>query len=152
DWRERVSATVNSALRAVLLANLQCFPANCPYRTPMKAFLSLLASTVAVWTLIFFFTLYVPTITGNVSSSARPWNFLPWIPGIAIAFLSGTAGAFFNGLLEIWRTQPQQPEAAREQQPALPSALHFALRPLLGAFAGFILFLFFATGGLSLTY
>jgi H+/Cl- antiporter ClcA len=118
----------------------------------MKAFFSLLASTVAVWTLVFFFTLYVPTITGVHDPGARSTHFLRWIPGIAIAFLSGTAGAFFNGLLEIWRTQTPQPQTPDEQQPVLPPTVHFVVRPLLGAFSGFILFLFFATGGLSLTY
>ena len=118
----------------------------------MKAFFSLLTSTVAVWAIVFFFTLYLPTITGVHGRGAGPLGFLPWIPGIAIAFLAGTAGAFFNGLLEIWRTSIQPPQSPSEQQPASPSTVHFVVRPLLGAFAGFILFLFFATGGLSLTY
>ena len=117
----------------------------------MKAFFALLASTLAVWTVIFFFTLYVPTITGAHSPAARPAYFLRWIPGVAIAFLSGTAGAFFNGLLEIWRTQAQ-PAVPDDQPASSPSTVHFIVRPLLGAFAGLILFLFFATGGLSLTY
>src|SRR5437762_2688883 len=117
----------------------------------MKAFFALLASTLAVWTVIFFFTLYIPTITGAHAPDARPTYFLRWIPGVAIAFLSGTAGAFFNGLLEIWRTQAQ-PAAPDDQPPGPPTTVHFVVRPLLGAFAGLVLFLFFATGGLSLTY
>ncbi len=118
----------------------------------MKAFFSLLASTVALWVIVFFFTLYLPTITGVHGPGARPSYFLRWIPGIAIAFLSGTTGAFFNGLLEIWHTSTPPPQSPNEQQPASPSPVNFVVRPLLGAFAGFILFLFFATGGLSLTY
>ena len=116
----------------------------------MKAFFALLVSTLAVWTVIFFFTLYVPTFTGAHSPDARPTYFLRWIPGVAIAFLSGTAGAFFNGLLEIWRTQAQ-PAVPDDHPGSSPSTVHFVVRPLLGAFAGLILFLFFATGGLSRT-
>ena len=116
----------------------------------MKAFISLLVSTLCVWTIILFFTLYLPTITGAHDPAARATYFLRWIPGIAIAFLAGATGAFFNGLLEIWKISTSS--AANEAPASIPDNVQFIVRPLLGAFAGFILFLFFAVGGLSLTY
>ena len=116
----------------------------------MKAFISLLVSTLCVWTIILFFTLYLPTITGAHDPAARATYFLRWIPGIAIAFLAGATGAFFNGLLEIWKISTSS--AANEAPASIPDNVQFIVRPLLGAFAGFILLLFFAVGGLSLTY
>ena len=116
----------------------------------MKAFISLLVSTLCVWTIILFFTLYLPTTTGVHDPAARATHFLRWIPGIAIAFLAGATGAFFNGLLEIWKISTSSP--ANEATAPIPDNVQFIVRPLLGAFAGFILFLFFAVGGLSLTY
>src|SRR4051794_18774730 len=115
----------------------------------MKAFVSLAVSTLCVWSLVLFLALFVPTITGAHDPAAKATYFLQWIPGIGIAFLSGTTGAFFNGLLEIWNSRPSPTQNGGTQTPL--STVHFVIRPLLGAFAGFILFLFFAVGGLSLT-
>jgi hypothetical protein len=113
----------------------------------MRSFITLLISTVILWILIISFSICLPPLTGD-HPDTRPFNFLPWLPGISIALLSGVAGAFFNGMLEIHRSIANKvsEEPAKELD-----LVYYVIRPFLGAMAGMIVFFFVAAGGLSLT-
>jgi len=113
----------------------------------MRSFMCLLMSTLSLWALIIFLSIYPPTLTG-AHPGTFALNFLPWLPGISIAMLSGVAGAFFNGMLAIYSGATAR---HRIDSGASPELVYFVIRPFLGAMAGMILFFFFAAGGLSLT-
>ena len=113
----------------------------------MKNLFSLLASAAIVWIAVIGVSIYIPTVTGVHSAGTQATYFLRWMPGVSIAMLSGTIGALFNGLMEIWLMAPT---GRRRSKSATSANVHFVVRPVLGAIAGLILFLFFAAGGLSL--
>lgn len=113
----------------------------------MKAFLALLLITLCLGGCVVGLSVLLLTTTGN-HPGTKAIYFLQWLPGISIALLSGIIGAFFNGLMEIWRAYSRSGAIPREIAP--PNLVRFVIRPFLGAIAGVILFLFFAAGSLSL--
>ena len=113
----------------------------------MRSLLGLLISSLFLWTLIIFLSIYPPTLTGAHPDTIAV-NFLPYLPGISIAMLSGVAGALFNGMLDIYsRVSARDSKESSSDR----DLVYYVIIPFLGAMAGMILFFFFAAGGLSLT-
>jgi hypothetical protein len=93
--------------------------------------------TAILWTVL-------PALSG-VHGETNPLYFLPWPPGIAIAIVMGSMGGMLNGLFRLWSEVMSQKAQSNTLSPGL-----YSLPPILGAFAGIVLFFFIAAGGLSL--
>jgi hypothetical protein len=101
------------------------------------AWVFVLLITIGLWT-------YVPTLTG-AHSDPHPFHFLPYPPGIAIAVVAGSTGGMLNGLFAVWNEISSGRVSPTPADPAL-----YYLPPILGAFAGIVMFFILAAGGLSL--
>jgi hypothetical protein len=105
------------------------------------ALVALLASTVFVLTGIVILFTVVPTLVGI--NRGKDWrDFVAVIPGIGIAMISGTVGAFFGGLLQIWLHATDAKNS--DDDGGQINGLNYGLRPVLGAIAGTLVFLLYA--------
>jgi hypothetical protein len=115
-------------------------------KTTYLAALCLGSVTFGVWSATIYGFAFLPTAVGaNVGAD---WRYLvPWMPGIAIAILSGSAGALFKGLVDL-RTFMLRPTAIADGAPTVP--FEYALRPVLGALGGVAVFALATASQLSL--
>jgi len=103
----------------------------------LGAWLLVLTITLVLW-------MYIPTLTGG-HTDVHPLHFLPYPPGVAIAVLAGSTGGMLNGLFKVWNEVSHGGPVSSQHDPAF-----YYLPPILGAFAGILMFLIIAAGGLSI--
>jgi hypothetical protein len=71
----------------------------------MGSFASLLVAAFLVWAVVLVVSVlgFVPA---RPDQAGHAWVFLPYLPGVSITLLAGSAGAFLDGLLELNRMSP----------------------------------------------